>query len=174
MSSNPVTALLLPHAHPGEALTPDPADARPAPGTPLPPTWASQRREVLPNISESLRSDIGWPSCTLARLGGHRGGVGVGVDLGAAGTSRRRRAGNLVRVVRRPVQMVRVVRYAQPAVVRRSATAPGTGNWGLSPVAGTRPMTCPYRFTGPAWSAPSGGGGPPPVRGPVRRLLRSG
>jgi hypothetical protein len=35
--------------------------------------WAStirlraQRREVLPNISASLRSDIGWPSWTLAR-----------------------------------------------------------------------------------------------------------
>ena len=27
----------------------------------------AQRREVLPNISASLRSEIGWPSWTLAR-----------------------------------------------------------------------------------------------------------
>ena len=37
MSSNPVTAL-LPPAHPGEALTTDPADAGQHPEHPLPPT----------------------------------------------------------------------------------------------------------------------------------------
>ena len=62
MSSNPVTAL-LPPAHPGEALTTDPADAGQHPEHPLPPTQASlQQRVTTPGMprTDSTRR-IGAP-----------------------------------------------------------------------------------------------------------------
>ena len=153
----------------------------------------AQRREVLPNISASLRSESGWPS--LRRWHGRR-------------PPRRRRcrsrrcwhqpqAASREPGPRGPrlVHAVRMVRCRdqdrsgtlRPAPVRGSATAAGTGNSGCLRWRARSPMTCPYRFTGPASAAgparstgrcrhgpPSGGGGPPLVRGPARRLLRSG
>jgi hypothetical protein len=74
MSSNPVTAL-LPPAHPGEALTTDPADVSQHPEHPLPPTPASlQQRVTTPGMprTDSTRRTV--PN-RRARLTVIRGGT---------------------------------------------------------------------------------------------------
>src|SRR5271165_718492 len=74
MSSNPVTAL-LPPAHPGEALTTDPADAGQHPEHPLPPTRASLQQRVttpgMPRTDSTRRtpSTGGWLAGRPAVLG---------------------------------------------------------------------------------------------------------
>ena len=64
MSSNPVTTL-LPPAHPGEALTTDPADAGQHPEHPLPPTRASLQQRVttpggMPRTDSTLPAESAW------------------------------------------------------------------------------------------------------------------
>jgi hypothetical protein len=70
MSSNPVTAL-LPPAHPGKALTTDPADASQHPEHPLPPTPASlQQRVTTPGMPRTDSTRRIGMACNRCRVSG--------------------------------------------------------------------------------------------------------
>jgi hypothetical protein len=70
MSSNPVTAL-PPPAHPGEALTTDPADAAQHPEHSLPPTRASPQQRVttpgMPRTGHHAPAESEWPVASSIR-----------------------------------------------------------------------------------------------------------